>query len=83
MQSGFERRSRERLKKGACEIGRSAAAEKTEVKEQKEVQAVRKEKLLKEYKGGTDKFPWFGEVFQWVTDHGRAGDALCHTRPSR
>jgi len=68
------------LRKELAKSGRSAAAEKTEeVKEQKEVRAVRKEKLLKEYKGGTDKFPWFGEVFQWVTDHGRAGDALCHT----
>ena len=36
-----------------------------------------RERLLAEYHGGTDQFPWFGEVFQWVHDHGRAGDGLC------
>jgi CRP/FNR family cyclic AMP-dependent transcriptional regulator len=25
---------------------------------------------------GLSPLPWFGEVFQWVTDHGRAGDVL-------
>ena len=30
--------------------------------------------LLKEYTG-TSTYPWLGEIFQWVSDHGRAGDA--------
>ena len=25
---------------------------------------------------GSSTYPWFGEIFQWVHDHGRAGDAL-------
>jgi len=26
---------------------------------------------------GLSDFPWFGEVFTWVTEHGRAGDVIC------
>ena len=42
----------------------------------REPRPVIKEKRLVEYRGGTDNFPWFGEVLQWVNDHGRAGDGL-------